>query len=273
MSGSRSAVLAVNILTLGLARVPAVKHALRRGGRFLCRCGLTARARALNLDELGSTLIFSPHQDDETLGCGGLVAALRQRQLPVTVAFLTDGGASHRGHPDRQPAQVSALRAQEALLALASLGVPAESVHFLNAPDGELPRLKPDEELALVQRLQALLEAVQPRTILLPCRKDGSSEHEAAFRHVMQAKARSAPTVRILEFPVWSWWNPLLLVRPLFTAHRVFQFKFPELERRKASALDLYRSQTEPALPWTESILSPAFVAAFKNATEFFFES
>ena len=273
MPGSRPAVLAANILTLGLARVPAVKHALRRGGRFLCRCGLQARARALDPAELGATLVFSPHQDDETLGCGGLIAALRRQEISVTVAFLTDGGASHRGHPTCRPAQVSELRAREARLALAALGVPAASVHFLNAPDGELPRLPPDAILGLVNRLHALLEAVRPRTILVPCRHDGSSEHEAAFGYVMQARARSAPLVRVLEFPVWSWWNPLLLVRPLRTARRVFQFKFPELEGRKASALDLYRSQTEPTPPWEESLLSPAFVAAFKNSREFFFET
>lgn len=272
MPGPRPAIRAANILSLGLARIPAVKRAARRGGRFLGRCSLAARARPLTLAEVGSTLVCSPHQDDETLGCGGLIAALRQEQIPVTVAFLTDGSASHRGHPTLPPMQVSALRAQEARLALASLGVPGESVHFLHAPDGELPRLTPAEESGLVQGLHALLESVQPRTILLPYRKDGSSEHEAAFRHVMEARARAVSTMRVLEFPVWSWWNPLLLVHPLFTARHVWQFKFPGLEGRKARALDLYRSQTEPTFPWTESLLSPAFVAAFKNTSEFFFE-
>jgi LmbE family N-acetylglucosaminyl deacetylase len=38
-----------------------------------------------------SALIFSPHQDDETLGCGGAIALKRQMGVPVKVIFLTDG--------------------------------------------------------------------------------------------------------------------------------------------------------------------------------------
>ncbi len=38
-----------------------------------------------------SAMIFSPHQDDETFGCGGLIALKREQQIPVVVVIITDG--------------------------------------------------------------------------------------------------------------------------------------------------------------------------------------
>ncbi|MEO1183999.1 MAG: PIG-L family deacetylase, partial [Cyanobacteria bacterium J06636_27] len=37
-----------------------------------------------------SALVFSPHQDDETIGCGGMIALKRSQAIPVKVVFLTD---------------------------------------------------------------------------------------------------------------------------------------------------------------------------------------
>ena len=59
-------------------------------------------ARSTPLDEaelrrLSPMLIISPHQDDETLGVGGLLATASALGLRPRVAYLTDGSASHRG--------------------------------------------------------------------------------------------------------------------------------------------------------------------------------
>ncbi len=42
-------------------------------------------------------LILAPHADDESLGCGGLIAACCERGQQPVVAILTDGAASHPG--------------------------------------------------------------------------------------------------------------------------------------------------------------------------------
>ena len=41
-------------------------------------------------------LVVAPHQDDETLGCGGLIARKRYEGLPVHVVFITDGSATFK---------------------------------------------------------------------------------------------------------------------------------------------------------------------------------
>lgn len=41
-------------------------------------------------------LILSPHPDDETLGAGAVVSEAAKAGRLAGVAYLTDGGASHR---------------------------------------------------------------------------------------------------------------------------------------------------------------------------------
>jgi LmbE family N-acetylglucosaminyl deacetylase len=38
-------------------------------------------------------LVVAPHPDDESLGCGGLIASLAQKGCRFYVVFTTDGGA------------------------------------------------------------------------------------------------------------------------------------------------------------------------------------
>jgi GlcNAc-PI de-N-acetylase len=84
------------------------------------------------------TIVFAPHQDDETLGCGGLIALKRSLGLPVKVIFLTNGDA-YTG--DRDAALANARR-DEALNALAVLNVTPPDVAFWNYPDAQLRHLR-----------------------------------------------------------------------------------------------------------------------------------
>jgi LmbE family N-acetylglucosaminyl deacetylase len=42
-----------------------------------------------------TALIFSPHFDDETLGCGGMIIKKKQIGAKVKIVFMTDGSKSH----------------------------------------------------------------------------------------------------------------------------------------------------------------------------------
>ncbi len=99
---------------------------------------LLARSTPLteaDIRRLSPMLILSPHQDDETLGAGGLIATAAALGLRPRVAYLTDGGASHVGSPTWSRERLARLRAEEALAALGDLGVPPEDVQFLGWPD------------------------------------------------------------------------------------------------------------------------------------------
>ena len=43
----------------------------------------------------GTCLILAPHPDDESLGCGGLIAEATDLGLAVRLIFVSDGTGSH----------------------------------------------------------------------------------------------------------------------------------------------------------------------------------
>jgi glycosyltransferase involved in cell wall biosynthesis len=60
-----------------------------------------------------SAMVFAPHQDDETFGCGGMIARKKEQGIPVAIAFLTDGRGSHGLDTDAQ--NLIHIRQQESL--------------------------------------------------------------------------------------------------------------------------------------------------------------
>ena len=80
-----------------------------------------------NLDDIigtGTCLILAPHPDDESLGCGGLIAACAAAGRPPLVVILTDGAGSHPNSREFPPNRLRAVRAQEARDAVAHLNLP-----------------------------------------------------------------------------------------------------------------------------------------------------
>ena len=145
--------------TLGLAAFPAVKLRLRLALSRVLDFALRLRSHELTVSRDTVTLILAPHQDDETLGCGGVIARKRNEGLPVDVVFITDGSASHLGHPKFTPTEIGLLRRREALAALAILGVETPAIYFLDEPDGTV------DVVAEVRRDPALNEE-QKKTIV-----------------------------------------------------------------------------------------------------------
>ena len=216
-------------------------------------------------------VVFAPHQDDETLGCGALIARKRNEGLPVHIVFITDGSASHPGHPQLSGADVRELRRREAREALAILGVESNAIHFLDEADGTLNHLTDERQTQLIARLRSLLAKIQPGEVFLPCNPDGSSEHDAAFGFICSAIQETSLRPDIWQYPVWSWWNPLLLIeRMILTQGRCMQ-STEDFGPRKALALSRYRSQIEPTPPWKKPTLPPELVRSFTSDEEYFF--
>jgi LmbE family N-acetylglucosaminyl deacetylase len=246
------------------------KEFLRQIAIELCGGLLQACSKPYESRE-GPTVIIAPHQDDETLACGGIIARKRNEGLPVHVIFITDGSASHPGHPRLDPAALSALRHTEAMNAMACLGVERTAAHFLNEPDGTLMTITSRHREALVQRLAAVLRAIGPGEIFLPCNPDGSSEHDATFGFVMDALAGADLRPKIWQYPVWSWWNPVLLLRRWFASKDCRRLPLEDYWQHKQQAIRCYQSQIVPLPPDTSAALPSDLVDIFLADTEFFF--
>jgi LmbE family N-acetylglucosaminyl deacetylase len=253
-----------------LSRRRRAKLLLRRIAIAICGGLLRTGSRPYVMGER-ATIVIAPHQDDETLACGGLIARKRNEGLPVHVIFITDGSASHPGHPRLSPADIARLRREEAMRAMACLGVERPAVHFLGEPDGTLNVIAPARRAALVGRLAALLTEIQPGRILVPCHPDGSSEHDAAFEFVLEAIARARASVEVWQYPVWTWWNPGLLLRRWLSSRDCRRQPLEDQRQAKEEAIGCYLSQIAPLPPDTSPALPPDFVEIFRQDTEFFF--
>ena len=95
-------------------------------------------------------LVFAPHPDDETLGCGGLIQQALSRGAEVHVALMTNGDASEfallfgERELSRKPKAFIGLgqsRQKESLAALVGLGLSPDRVHFLGYPNNGLVAL------------------------------------------------------------------------------------------------------------------------------------
>ncbi|AOW98941.1 LmbE-like protein [Moorena producens PAL-8-15-08-1] len=146
-----------------------------------------------------SAIIFSPHQDDETLGCGGTIIRKKQAGADIKIVFMTDGCQSH-AHliPENQ---VKSIRANEALAAAQKLGLQEHDVSFLEFKDGTLDQTR---NLA-IQNVAKIILKYLPEEIFIPYYNDGVSDHNATNEIVVAALKTIKFDVTVYEYPIWFW--------------------------------------------------------------------
>jgi N-acetylglucosamine malate deacetylase 1 len=208
-----------------------------------------------------SAMVFSPHQDDETFGCGGVIALKREQGIPVVVVFLTDG----RGSDPHRKNEIVEIRKQEAVTALKILGVERSEIHFLEKPDGTLPDLEIQEKQQTIQQVIELLKLYQPEEVYVPHRKDCHKDHEATFKLVKEAIAQGKIEVKLLQYAIWMFWRApmfiMLKLQDIVAAERVL---IESVQDKKNQAIASYRSQIQG--------LPPGFVQQFSGSYEIFFK-
>lgn len=144
--------------------------------------------------------VLAAHPDDETLGCGALIARSRRAGLPVRVIVATDGRHS-TASAVLSPERLAALRSVELRAACLRLGVPEGEVVELGFPDGALSV----EGGALVDRLTEQLADQPPDVLLVPCARDVHPDHEELHRAAVRVALRLDPRPTVLAYPIWSW--------------------------------------------------------------------
>ena len=171
-----------------------------------------AHMRALpvrDLDDIvgdGAAVVLAPHPDDESLGCGGLIAESCARGRPPTVIFITDGSGSHPNSRMFPPERLRRTRAEEARAALRILGLTTpNNIAFLGLRDTAAPHLGRAFEEA-VDSVAGIIPPGKRGAIFAPWRNDPHGDHVATHR-IAEAVARRL-RLRHLSYPVWGWTLP-----------------------------------------------------------------
>ncbi|MCS0501257.1 PIG-L family deacetylase [Ancylobacter sp. GSK1Z-4-2] len=215
-------------------------------------------------------LVVAPHPDDESLGCGGLIAACRGNGLPVTIVFVSDGAGSHPHSRAFPPPRLAALRREEAMAAAHQLGVEESHVHFIDLPDREVPTRGPLAEEAIA-RIAGLGEGAD--VVLVSWRHDPHCDHQASFELARQA-VRRLDGARLFEYPVWGLTlSPLEpLDGPAPKGCRVEVEAFLPAKRRAIAA---HASQTTNLIHDDPKgfRLTPSLIALFDTRFETYFEA
>ncbi|EHH69588.1 PIG-L deacetylase family protein [Gluconobacter morbifer] len=188
----------------------------------------------------GTTLVLSPHPDDESLGCGGFIATTVSNGRPAVVVIVSDGSASHPRSLTWPSGRLARLRQEETRDAVAELGLPSDRLLFLGLQDTAVSTEGEGFDAAISQLLEIVLRH-DCTTVLVPWRHDPHCDHEAVW--IMGQKLKTLrPNLRILSYPVWGLTLPpeMEIEEAVPTGWRLDVRAF--LDRKRAAVL-AHRSQ------------------------------
>jgi LmbE family N-acetylglucosaminyl deacetylase len=190
------------------------------------------------------TVVFAPHPDDETIGCGGVIARKRLADTPVDVVVAADGGDE--------------VRRAECIEACRRLGVADGRVHFLGFPDGRLDEHRGELTAAMLEALRS-----GPTQIFVPAGIDAHPDHRALAAALADVPPHVVRGIEVLAYPIWFWnrwawverdtprWRQRiqLLWRPVrhFLRTRVVSIDTSATVAQQRAALEAHRSQLSSA--------------------------
>jgi LmbE family N-acetylglucosaminyl deacetylase len=216
--------------------VRAIVRRLRPGWvrRLVSIAGIDVLAppSVIDLPEGRRLMVLAPHPDDESIGCGGLIAKWIEDGRSASIVFLSDGSRGAKAEVDKASAgeALASLRRREALEAIQRLGG-AEAV-FLGLQDGALSA----NEVPLSEHLRKQVSGWHPDVIALPYVTDRHPDHTAVAPALLRALDGLDPRTRPTTFLCYEIWSPLQAVIVVDVTAQA---------DRKVAAINAHSSQTE----------------------------
>jgi len=168
--------------------------------RTLYRSILFNRIKLLGFDNpKAKTIVFAPHQDDETLACGGTIYLKKQVGTCVKIVFMADGSNSHSGLIARD--ELRNIRVSEAIAAASDLGVEEKDLIFLGYEDGKLNESRDNA----LKQVGDILNREEPKHIFIPSLNEPPIDHWATAEIVLSALDKFTFLTNVYEYPVWLW--------------------------------------------------------------------
>jgi len=219
----------------------------------------------------GGLVVVAPHPDDESLGCGGLIAEACARGTPTRLVVVSDGAGSHPGSRRYPPPRLRALREEETRAAAAELGLPASSIRFLGLPDRFVPvsGSKADNAGAAIV---AAAQEVEAGAVCVTWRQDPHCDHLASAV-IVEAVRNSLGGARVLAYPIWGWTLPR--DQDVGPAPRGVRLEVSRHLPAKLAAVAAHRSQTTDLIDDCPDgfRLTPEMIGHFAKPYEFLLET
>ena len=228
-----------------------------------------------DLKAIGSALVMAPHPDDESLGCGGTIALLRERGYAVYVLFVSDGTLSHPNSKAYPASRLRDLREQEAREALRLLRVDADACTFLRYPDRRVPTSHDPGFSEAVARVAILLDEVKPTTVLMPWQRDPHPDHRACWQIGQAAIQQSRAKPRVLEYLIWLWELGTPDDLPKLHERTVWRVDIESVMNQRNQAIEAHQSQVTRLIDDdpTAFYLSPELLRHFEPPHELLLEA
>ncbi len=151
-----------------------------------------------------SAIVFSPHFDDETLGCGGIIFKKKRAGADIKIVFMTDGSKSHKNLISED--ELKAIRKSEGLACAQSLGLNKNDVFCLSFEETKLKEL----EASAIVRVKQIIDEYKPEEIFIPYDREPllwSEDHLATTRIVKSALESYSKDSTVYEYPIWFWFH------------------------------------------------------------------
>ncbi len=209
-------------------------------GDFLAAAGALPVATLPDLLGGGGLVVVAPHPDDESLGCGGLIAEACARGIATRLIVVSDGSGSHPASRRYAAPRLRDLREAECREAAECLGLDPAAIRFLRLPDRAVPHEGPDADIAVTAIVDAARD-VDAGAVCVSWRHDPHCDHLAAARIVAAARPVLG-RARVLHYPIWGWTLPP--GHPIGTPPRGWRIDVSRHRNAKLAAIARHRSQT-----------------------------
>lgn len=206
-------------------------------------------------------VVLAPHPDDETLGCGLLLATHPDPSV-LHIVFVSDGAGRIGGRE-----AVAAERAAEARAAAAIYGIREDHLHFLGFPDGQLM-----QNAAEIRRTVGnLLNGLGSVQVHAPFRYDQHPDHLAVNRVASSLVDTGELQADLYEYFVYarSRLVPGGDVRKLINPANVMRIE-PEEEAaaKRLRAIECHRSQVTAGNRSIQAVLTQELIDRWSREDE-----
>ena len=167
-------------------------------------------------------LVVAPHPDDESIGCGGLLALYGEQ---CNVLLLTDGRRGHSGRFAGKEEELIVRREEELHHALQIAQV--KNVHMLHIPDGDL-----FNHYSVVKNVDT-----RPYDyIFVPNRKESHEDHRMSYWMMRKLKRVQKSKAKLAEYEVWT---PLTRPTRFLDISPVIEMKRSMIEQHVSQMMDI----------------------------------